>query len=260
MSHNHEYQHMNPDKFADSAGVPWDGRHFEGNPWAGDDGSADPELLAALTAVATGSGQPEAVHKALQGARLLVPLIANLGEAGEGAHGQTVDKSAELSIVSVSAPDGQVALPVFSSVAAMSVWNPKARPVPIEAARVALAAASENNNRIIIDAGSPTEFVVRHTAFRELAEGSEWVHPARNQSVKAEFAAVIDAEPAVENYAIQDGDPQARLAGPEVLVYLKLTYGLAPAELQKLVERLGQGWAASEVIAGNVDSLGIKLV
>ena len=33
---------------ADSAGVPWEGRSFESNPHAGDDGSADAALLAAL--------------------------------------------------------------------------------------------------------------------------------------------------------------------------------------------------------------------
>ena len=260
MSHGHEYQHMNPDKFADSAGVPWEGRAFEANPWAGDDGTADPALIASIAALASGDGLPEAVHAALHSARLLVPLLAHLGEAGEGAHGQTVDKSADLSIVSVSSPDGQVALPVFSSVAAMAAWNPTARPVPIEASRVALAAASEGNGRIIIDAGSATEFVIRRTAFRALAESAPWVHPSRNPAVKAAFAAVIDAEPAIENYAIRDADPRATLAGPEVLVYLKLTPGLSAEAVNQLVERVSEGWAASAEIAQQVDSLGVKLV
>lgn len=251
---------MNHDKFADSAGVPWEGRHFESNPWAGDDGTADPALISAIDAVAAGTGLPEQVHQALQKARLLVPLLASLGEAGEGAHGQTVDKSADLAIVSVASPDGQVALPVFTSVATMTAWNQTARPVPIEAARVALAAASEGNGRIIIDAGSATEFVIRKTAFRALAEGLEWVHPARDAAVKRAFAAAIDAEPAVENYAIQDGDPTAKLAGPEVLVYLKLTPGLGSEQINALVSSLGEKWAESESIAQRVDSIGVRVV
>jgi len=39
--------HASP-KQGDSAGVPWEGRSFESNPHAGDDGSADPALLDAL--------------------------------------------------------------------------------------------------------------------------------------------------------------------------------------------------------------------
>jgi SseB protein N-terminal domain len=257
---SHDYQHINPDRFADSAGVPWEGRHFEANPWAGDDGSANPELVAVLASFRAGQVAAHEVHAVLRESRLLVPLIANLGEAGEGAHGQTVDKSADLSIVSVSSPDGQSALPVFSSVAAMSVWNTAARPVPIETARVALAAASENNGRIILDPGSETEFVIRRTAFRSLADGSEWMHPSLDANLKAAFASVIDTEPAVENFAIQNGDPQARLVGPEVLVYLKLTPGLAASDLQELLGRLSSGWASNSGIASGVDSMGIKLV
>ncbi|MFM7030084.1 MAG: SseB family protein [Micrococcales bacterium] len=180
MSHDHEYQHMNPDRFADSAGVPWEGRHFEANPWAGDDGSADTNLVAAIQALRSGDAVAEDVLVAMRAARLLVPLLANLGEAGEGAHGQTVDKSADLSIVSISSPDGQVALPVFSSVAAMSRWNSTARPVPIETPRVALAAASEGNGRIVLDPGSDTEFVVRRTAFSTRPRCmAHWICPTR---------------------------------------------------------------------------------
>ena len=257
---SHDYKHINPDRFADSAGVPWEGRHFEANPWAGDDGSANPALIAAIRDFRSGACSQAKVHEVLRESRLLVPLIADLGEAGEGAHGQKVDKSADLSIVSVSSPDGQSALPVFSSVAAMSTWNPKARPVPIETARVALAAASEQNGRIILDPGSPTEFAIRRTAFQSLADGSPWQHPALDQTVKDAFRAVIDTEPQVENFAIQNGDPSSTLHGPEVLVYLRLVTGLAESDLNELLSRLSAGWAASPIIGARVDSLGLKLV
>ena len=256
----HDYQHINADPLADSAGVPWDGRHFEPNPHSNDDGSADPTLAFAIDDFKAGKALAETVIAALAKARLLVPLVANLGEAGEGAHGQVVDKSADLSIVSVTSPDGQVALPVFSSVASMQVWNPKARPVPIEAPRVALAAASEKNTRIILDPGSPSQFVVRQNAFQALAQQSPWSHPSRDPGVKAAFKAAIDVESAVENYAIQDGDPAAALTGPEVMVYLKLVPGLAASDLNQVLERLSLAWAQSPEIAAKVDSLGLKLV
>jgi hypothetical protein len=71
---------------------------------------------------------------------------------------------------------------------------------------------------------------------------------------------VIDGEAAIENYAIQNGDPQARLAGPEVLVYLKLAPGLESSAVQELAARLTSGWAQLPAIAAGVDSLGIKVV
>lgn len=252
--------HINPDRFHDSAGVPWEGRQLEPNPHAGDDGSADPKLITALNHFQSQTAGPEAVVEAIKTARLLVPLVAQLGESEMGAHGQTVDKSADLSIVSVASPDGQTALPVFSSVAAMQVWDAKARPVPIEASRVALAAASEKNGRIILDPGSATEFAIRQTAFRAIAENLPWQHPAQNQAVKAAFAAAIDAEPTIENFAVQNGDPTARLRGPEVMVYLKLVAGLGQVEVSELLARLSLAWGASAAIAREVDSIAVRVV
>lgn len=252
--------HINPDRFHDSAGVPWEGRQLEPNPHAGDVGSADPKLITALNNFQSQTAGPEAVVEAIKTARLLVPLVAQLGESAMGAHGQTVDKSADLSIVSVASPDGQTALPVFSSVAAMQVWDAKARPVPIEASRVALAAASEKNGRIILDPGTATEFAIRQTAFRAIAENLPWQHPAQNQAVKAAFAAAIDAEPTIENFAVQNGDPTARLRGPEVMVYLKLVAGLGPDEVSGLLARLSLAWGASAAIAREVDSIAVRVV
>ncbi|MEY3316891.1 MAG: hypothetical protein RLZZ503_93, partial [Actinomycetota bacterium] len=157
-------------KFTDSAGVPWAGRSFDINPYSGDNGEADPQLIETLIKFRAKEVGPEEVLVALGQARLLIPLIANLGESGEGAHGQTVDKSADLSIVTVLTPDNQKALPVFSSVAAMNHWNPEARPVPNDGRKVALAAASEGNTRLVLDPMSETEFVVRRPGIAAIAQ------------------------------------------------------------------------------------------
>ncbi|HEY8589147.1 MAG TPA: SseB family protein, partial [Naasia sp.] len=149
------------DGFADSAGRPWAGRQFEPVPYADDDGTAPPALASALDAFAAGASTADAVVAALRGTRLLVPLLAQLGEAGVGAHGRTVDKSADLAVVTVRAADGRTVLPAFTSVAAMQRWNPVARPVPTPAERVALAAASDADGILVLDPGSPTEFVLR---------------------------------------------------------------------------------------------------
>ncbi len=93
-----------PGAHADSAGVPWEGRSFQANPHSGDDGSADPALLAALLAFRAGEGDARAIVDAYRDARLLIPLVADKGDHGVGAHGLEVDKTQELSIVTVAAP------------------------------------------------------------------------------------------------------------------------------------------------------------
>ena len=84
-------------ELSDSAGVPFAGRAFTPNPGAGDDGSADPRLIEALRRFRAGGFGPVEVIDAARSARLLIPLLAERGDEGVGAHGQTVDKTQELS-------------------------------------------------------------------------------------------------------------------------------------------------------------------
>jgi hypothetical protein len=252
-------EHINPDRLKDSAGVPWAGRSFEPNPNQDDDGSADPMLVDAIAKFQNQQGEIEAVKAALQSARVLVPLVAELGEAGEGAHGQTVDKSADLSIVTVSTPDNQTGIPVFSSVDAMKVWNPDARPVPTDMPRVALAAAQEKSNRIILDPGSKTEFVVRRPMLEAIAQNIEWQAPWKSEKVKDAFAAALKGDAAVENWAFYSEDHLARLTSPELTVLVKLKEGLEEADINALVERLMEAWKHSAEIGLLVDSMQLKL-
>lgn len=159
---------------ADSAGVPWEGRSFESNPHAGDDGSADPALLAALEAFRVGAGDAVAVVEAYRTARLLIPLVPEKGDEGIGPTGLRVDKTQELSIVTVAAPDGRRVLPVFTSVAALARWDSVARPVPADGVRTAMAAASDDTDLIVIDPGSETEFVLRRPAVWAIGQGLPW--------------------------------------------------------------------------------------
>jgi len=251
--------HSNPDRFADSAGVSWSGRQLEQNSWAGDDGSADANLLAAVAALRAQSGTSEQVVDALRGARVLVPLLANLGESAEGPHGQTVDKSAELSIVTVETPDHQDGLPVFSSVAAMQAWNPSARPVPVSAVKAALAAAQEGNTRLILDPMSPSEYVLRRPAIAALAQGLEWVHPVRDPRVKAAFQSATAGSPEILGFQLQDIDPIATLESAELQLELSLTSGMSREQLDPVLQKLAEALAASHDIAEYVDSLRVKL-
>lgn len=243
----------------DSAGVPWEGRSFQSNPHAADDGSADPGLLAALTRFRSGEGSQTEVIDAFRPARVLVPLIAEKGEEGIAPSGLAVDKTQELSIVTVAAPDGRRVQPVFSSVQTMQKWDATARPIPVEAVRVALAASSEETDLIVLDPASETEFVFRRPAVWAIAQGQPWepsylspeVFTALQQSVAHELA-VIDVH-------VSAGDPNARMRGPELIVTLELIDGLERETLDAVLSRLAQRWAADDRMAVLVDSLTVKL-
>jgi hypothetical protein len=255
---------MSPDTdshaHGDSAGVPWEGRAFEPNRHADDDGSADPRLLAALTARRDGPASQVEVIEAYRTARVLIPLVAEKGSEGVGAHGLTVDKTQELSIVTVAAPDGRRVLPVFSSVAAMSRWDAAARPVPADGVRTALAASSDDTDLIVIDPGSDTEFVIRRPAVWAIAQGHPWEPSPASPEVFAALHASVGGELAVLDLAVEPGDPAARLRGPELIVRLELIQGLDQAELDAVLQRLARRWAADDRIAVLVDSLTVKLV
>lgn len=199
------------------------------------------------------------VLEAVRDVRLLVPLVAHAGETGVDDHGRRFDNTQELSLVTVSAPDGRRVLPVFTSTEAMAAWNPVARPIPASARRAALAAAGEDTPLMVLDATSDTEFVFRRPMLRAIAEGRSWVHPAADPQIIGEFDRSMTALQAVRTLRLHDGDPDARLSGPQVVVEVGLVPALTRAELDDVLETLQQRWQASEVIAFGVDSLGVRL-
>lgn len=248
-----------PTNRADSAGQPWEGRSFDENAFASDDGSAPPHLIDALARFRTGEAGEADVVDAFRTARLLIPLVAHAGDVGIGLDGHTVDKTQELSIVTVAGPDGRNVLPVFSSVAAMSAWNTRARPVPADGIRVALAAASEQTDLVVLDPTSETEFAIRRPALWAIAQSQDWNPGYADPDVLDAFLNSVRTELAVLNVRLDAGDPSARLGGPEVVVRLELIEGLTRTELDATLNRLAQRWAADDIIATRVDSLRVRL-
>jgi hypothetical protein len=248
------------DKFSDSAGVPWAGRSFDANPFSNDDGSADPNLIQAIANFQTGVVGLEKVYEAFSSSRLLIPLVAELGEAGLGAHGQQVDKSADLSIVTVLTPDNQKALPVFSSVAAMNKWNPSARPVPNDGRKVCLAAASEGNTRIVLDPLSETELVIRRPAIAAIAQGFDWLAPERNPEVVDLVNQSVEAIEEVGSFTLVSGDSTSRLRGQELLLVVYLQPGLSELELKVIESKLFENLGALERFVELVDSVAVKFL
>lgn len=246
---------------SDSAGQAWSGRHFDAHDtaYAGDEGAIDPALEAALTAFADGTGTARDVVEAVRAARLLVPLLARAGDIGTAPDGHQVDKTQELSIVTVAAPDGRGVLPVFTSSRALMAWNASARPVPASGPRVALAAASESTELLVLDPGSPTEFALRRPAVWALAKGIPFTPSYESPAVARAFQGSVAAEPAVHAVALEPGDPGARFAGPELVVRISLAPGLRQEQLDALLQRLTARWAADEDIVAGVDSMRVAL-
>jgi len=254
-----------PGEAGDSAGQPWAGRSVEHTAFDDDDGAPPPALIDALARFHARELGEEGVIDALRSSRLLIPLVTALGDddgpADEaGPHGLRVDKTQELSIITVAGPDGRAVLPVFSSAAAMRAWNTDARPVPADAARVALAAAQENTDLVVLDPTAATEFVVRRPALWAIAQDVPWTPSYASRQVAAAFEESITSELAALSVSLTAGDPESRLAGPELIVRLELADGLSRADLDATLARLAARWAANDVIATGVDSLRVQLV
>ena len=242
------------DKFHDSAGTPWEGREFSQNNWSQDDGST-PEVLAQALA---GELDKSKFFQALSQSRLLVPLLAELGESGVGAHGQTVDKSADLAIVAVSTPDGKTAIPVFSSVSEMTAWNSAARPVPVEAPKLAIAAVSEGHDRVVVDPAGRA-IGIRRPALAALAQGLEWLPPQLSDAVIEMVNQAASKQPRIKSVQVFDADPTGQLLKPELGMEVALEPGLAPQELQEVLALFGTDLQTQEFLK-QVDSVTFKLV
>lgn len=137
-----------------------------------DDGSLD-ALLGEAFAEYAAKGDAAPVIGALCSARLLVPVIALLGEVPtEG------DKDSEMAAVFMTGADGRKALLAFSSLETMKNWDPQARPVPIYAYDAARAALDEGSGALLLDIAGPHFVIVETEDLEHLA--------ARHQLVNTE--------------------------------------------------------------------------
>lgn len=156
-----------------------------------DDGSASGELVAALTAWATDPTTYPETMAALQRSRLLVPVVAVLGEVEYDDAGLAHDKTSDMATVLLQGTDGRLALLAFTGTAAMTAWDPEARPVPVAAPLAARSALQDGAAALLVDVAGPVRFVVEGDDLRGLAEGwalarsggtLAWIRPAGESS------------------------------------------------------------------------------
>ena len=140
--------------------------------FAGDDGSVAPAVAAALDAYAADpSGRHRPTVAVLQDSRLLVPVVAVLGEVEYDEQGLAHDKTSDMATVLMRGRDGRMALLAFTGNAPMHRWNPEARPVPVSARQAAEAAVHDGADALLVDVAGPTMLVVEGEDLRSLAEG-----------------------------------------------------------------------------------------
>ncbi|MFM1778863.1 MAG: hypothetical protein RIS51_8 [Actinomycetota bacterium] len=248
---------MNHDKFSDSAGVPWDGRSFEENRFSNDDGSTPPEIQSALDEHSIQSNLKRVVDS-LRGKRLLIPLLATLGDAELGPHGQLVEKSADLAIVAVATPDGKTAIPAFTSVAEMAAWNKEARPVPVEAERVAISAISEGHERVILNAASAA-IGIRRPALAAVAQQVPWAPPEAVNEVYDLVAQATSKATHIDSFELKSGDPHGSLSAAELKIVLSVRPGLSAEELNRELT-LVASQLRSEEFLNLVDSVSFQVL
>jgi hypothetical protein len=201
---------------------------FEGSAeprFAGDDGSADPSVTAALAAFAAGAGSERDVLTALAAGRLLVPVVAALTPDEDSAAGQERpagperpadsgpaepglaepglaepgpaashpaggEKASEMALPTLVGQDGRRAIPVFTGVAALARWQPAARPVPAAAAQV-WQAAMQDGCAVVIDIAGPVPLAVEGDRLAALAGGQPVPAPHEDTDVRDTVARAV---------------------------------------------------------------------
>lgn len=298
MSHDHSHAHgaerhlpghiaaalARAGQATDSAGVPWAGRDLTDSAdpqhqFENDNGLAVPELDSAVTEFIT-SAPPstaadiaEAEQKivgALARARVFVPVVAELAEGGLGEHGFAEDKSSDMALVWLQAPDGRKALPIFSAVDRLTQWHPEARPVAVYAARAALSAVAEEAQLLVLDPGCNGTFVVRRPAVWSLAQQQEWTPSYIDQDLQKSLDQIAQNEPLVDALEISPGRGVTSHsstgtvlpgggAGPEVLVTVHVMDGITAEQAQLVAQSVARKLGENQAFALAVDTVELSV-
>jgi type III secretion system (T3SS) SseB-like protein len=139
--------------------------------FSGDDGRSDPALRAALASLDADPGGHLEVLVALQTSRLLVPVVAVLGDVETDETGLTHDKSSDMATALLTGRDGRQALLAFTGLDTLAAWRPDARPVPVAAPMAARAAIQEGASALVVDVAGPTTYAVEGELLEGLARG-----------------------------------------------------------------------------------------
>lgn len=242
-----------PGGAADSAGQAWAGREIHTAGFADDFGVADPALLSALRDREDETGW----MAALADARLIVPIVAAPGEV-EDSGGLQVEKSTDMAVVTLTAPDGQRALPVFTSLETLQGWDAAARPSPVTAVLAAQAAISEQCDVLALDVAASTATVLRPSMVWALAQRRPWL-PAHTDPFVQEAVRRAAAD---EMTSAHDGAdaPVAQVSceageGAALRIVLQLRPGLDEQQVRGIAQRIGERIATDGEARARIDAV-----
>ncbi|MET7715777.1 SseB family protein [Streptomyces sp. NPDC005407] len=202
-----------------------------------DDGTADPRLTAALAAWSADRTAQQPVLEALKGARLLVPVVALLGEVEEDEKGLRREKTSDMAIPTLTAGDRR-ALPAFTSIDSLARWDPHARPVAVPLNQALQAVAHEQADTLLLDVAGPVPYQLTGSALLALSEGRTSVDPLDDPAVTTAVRDAVAAEPAVLRAHLGPGRADGILA-------LVLAADAVPAQAAR---RVAETLAADDVL------------
>ena len=192
--------------------------------------------------------------RAVAGARLLVPVVAAPPEVDDSGD-LLVEKSTDMAVVTLTSPDGQRALPVFSGLAALSAWDVSARPSPVSSSRAAQAAVFERCDVMVLDLGSSHQRELRPSMVWALAQQRAWL-PAHTDPFVAQALSRATVDEADIIGCVGEEDP----AGAGILrVVLSVRPGLDPAQVQALATRVGEQIATDGEARARIDGLAFTI-
>lgn len=273
---------------SDSAGIPFEGRSLSSPGFAEDRGESDPALLAALRRLVT-EGSNEAVADTLRilaSARVLVPVVAappgavvrhhdkgddaaasggthddhahgGHGHDGHGHGEEPPSDGTEMATVTLTGRDGSTALPVFTGVETLAVWDPSARPSPNTVPAVARSAIEDGCDTLLIDLGSSHAAALPLSHLWALAQERPWFPPAEDPVVRL---AVAEAAQGIDGLLRARAEDGTDVHGAGVLrLVLMLRPGLDEQRITAIAQQVGERLASDPEVRVRIDDLAIVL-
>ncbi|MEV0092933.1 SseB family protein [Streptomyces sp. NPDC050738] len=175
-----------------------------------DDGTADTRLASALAAWSADRTAEPQLLAALREARLLVPVVAVLGEVETGEDGLRREKTSDMAVPTLQAGDRR-ALPAFTSIESLARWDPEARPVAVPLHQALQAAAHEKADTVVIDLAGPVAYELKGAALRALAEGRTSADPLDDPAVTEAVRSVVESQLSVMRAHLGPGQADGTL-------------------------------------------------
>lgn len=172
--------------------------------FAGDDGSPDPLVRAAIAKANTHAGYIRALV-ALCTARLLLPIVASGDEGGDEPD---PTRHAEMAAVTLKDETGSYLL-AFTGYDSLKAWQADARPVPCLLDELCATVEPAGAERLLIDIAGPVPFVIAGDALKQFADGFRLVEFEGEDFAWVKYADAEDAEDAAEAQDAEFGDPGA---------------------------------------------------